>query len=285
MSPDKISWAGVATDVISSLIIIILAKVASLIRNKYSLYLSNRDPKLTGVMFNIILIFWLIAGVGLISWILFINKEYISLLPAYFIWSIALIWYLQTQRNSLRALGIYGADKRIKKGIDYKKSLELCRNELKFLGVGAAKLTKEDPAFEEAIKRCRQNRPIKLLLCNPSTQTLVDAAKRYGRPETEYKETVVNSLRRIAELKRKYSNIEVKFYEGFQAFRLLFIDDAICLVSYYLIGEGDGSQLPQLHIVRPDRSERVGNSLYYPFDIYFDNLWKTSNEWNFTDYI
>jgi len=118
-----------------------------------------------------------------------------------------------------------------------------------FLGTGAAKLTREDE-FENAIRRCRPEQPIRFLLCKPTYDFLIEAARRFGVDRDEYKTIVTNSLRKIAELKEKYKNIEVRFYSQFQVFRLMFIDDSICLVSYNVMGEGDGSQLPQLHILK-----------------------------------
>ena len=64
----------------------------------------------------------------------------------------------------------------------------------------------------------------------------------------------------------------------------MFIDDEICLASYYILGKGDGSQLPQLHIVRSGPSTDV-DSLYYGFHKYFENIWEQSDEWDFTKYI
>ena len=58
---------------------------------------------------------------------------------------------------------------------------------------------------------------------------------------------VKESLRFIASLRdREQKNITVRFYQQFPAFRLMFIDDAICLMSYYIMGKGDGSKLPPI---------------------------------------
>ena len=192
--------------------------------------------------------------------------------------------YLWQQRDAFRTVGIRGADKQINQGIDYKKSLRVCQNVLSFLGIGAAKLTSE-AEFEKAIGRCRQERSIRLLLCKPTHDSLVEAARRFGRTDEAYQKKVKDSLRKIATLKERYPNIEVRFYSDFQIFRLMFIDDSLCLVSYNVMGEGDGSQLPQLHVFKPSQTERVENSFYYPLEIYFEQLWKSSETWNFKDYL
>lgn len=200
-------------------------------------------------------------------------------------WSFLLVFYLQKRDQKFRSVGIFGADQTVKQGLDYGKSLSLCRNQLRFLGIGASKLTGDKGSFEAAVKRCSNNRPIQLLLCRPTNDALVEAAKRFGRPEDEYRKIVLNSLRTIAELKTKYSNIEVRFYERFQIFRMMFIDDSLCLLSYNLTGEGDGSQLPQIHICKPPETKRIVNSLYYPLQRYFEDTWSIAHPWDFKEYL
>lgn len=270
---------------IGSLIVILLFKLATWGRDKCSLMLSNRDPRLPSRIFNTLFLVWCIAGIVLHYYVIVVDQSLQWLLPIFLVWSFFMIYYLERRRSQLRSFGIYGADRQIKKGIDYRKSLSLCQNELKFLGIGAGKLTEEEGAFENVIRKCRQDQPIKLLLCKPTHEILVKAALRFGKPEDEYREIVTNSLRKISKLRQKYPNIQVRFYNDFQIFRLMFIDDSICLLSYNVTGEGDGSQLPQLHIVKPSQTQRVINSLYYPLGVYFEDLWETSDVWDFREYL
>jgi hypothetical protein len=64
----------------------------------------------------------------------------------------------------------------------------------------------------------------------------------------------------------------------------MFIDDEICLASHYVLGKGDGSQLPQLQIIKGSASRDI-NSLYYGFRSYFDNIWQESEAWDFQRYL
>ncbi len=274
----------IAKSVIGSLIVLALATLFTWLRNRYSLYISRRDPRLPSFVLNGILLIWIASGVLLHYFIIAQNKPLLWLLPVFGVWSLVNVFYLWQLRNEFRAVGIRGADRQIKQGIDYKKSLRLCQNELGFLGTGAAKLTSE-AEFEKAIGRCRQERPIRLLLCKPTHDLLIEAAKRFGQNDEAYQKIVKDSLRKIATLKERYPNIEVRFYSDFQIFRLMFIDDSVCLVSYNVMGEGDGSQLPQLHVTKPSQTERVINSFYYPLERYFNQLWESSGAWNFEDYL
>lgn len=184
------------------------------------------------------------------------------------------------------AIGLVGADVEIKEGIDYSRALQMCSSSLEFLGIGAAKLTQTNKIFTDAIDRCdSQTRPIRFLLSSPESVELTKMAQRAGRADTEYRETVLSSLRVLATLRNKRSkNIEVRFYEDFPAFRIMFINDEICLTSHYVFGKGDGSQLPQLHIIRKSGSRDV-NSLYYGFRSYFDRTWEESRSWDFKEYL
>jgi hypothetical protein len=197
--------------------------------------------------------------------------------------SLAYIFFLLFELNKFWSVGIRGVDKNINLGINYKKSLELCQNKIMFLGIGAGKLSK-DKEFINALNRCKQT-PIKFLLCNPENKALISAAKSSCKPDDEYKNIVLNSLRVIAELKdRRDLNIEVRLYLGEPIVRMMFIDDSICLFSYNALGEGDGSQLPQLHIVK-NHSHRDVESFYYFLEKYFNNLWESSNPWNYKLYL
>lgn len=126
------------------------------------------------------------------------------------------------------------------------------------------------------------------MLCAPNDKRLVNAALRCGKAENEYKNIVIDSLRKIARLKMERAIcIEVRFYPNNYEpiFRLMLIDDSICLFSYNVWGEGDGSQYPQLHIVNGPQNQRTVQYFYYPLEIYFDNLWDISTPWNFSDYV
>jgi hypothetical protein len=183
------------------------------------------------------------------------------------------------------AVGLRGADPQITKGINYEQALKLCKNQLEFLGTGAAKLTRERE-FEAALLRCRHDRPIKFLLCKPTADILTQATKRAGIDADTYRKVVLESLQKIARLRNdRKLNIEVRFYREPSIFRLMFIDDSICLTSYNLFGEGDGSQLPQLYVIKPPDDQRVVSSFFYPLRVYFDELWQRGDIWNFSDFL
>lgn len=271
--------------VIGGLIVVLLSWLSTWARNRYSLALGRRDPRLPSILFNTLLVVWCLAGIALHAYIIAADQSFLWLLPIYFVWSLAIVLYLWKQRHRLRNVGIYSADRQISDGVDYRRALALCHNKLKFLGIGASKLTREDE-FARALDRCRQDQPAKFLLCKPTDQRLVSAAKKFGKPENEYRDIVINSLRKIAEFKNKRAiNIEVRFYPKDPTFRLMLIDDSVCLFSYNVWGEGDGSQYPQLHILNAPPSKRVVHSFYYPLEVYFDNLWDLSEPWNFKDYL
>jgi hypothetical protein len=115
---------------------------------------------------------------------------------------------------------------------------------------------------------------------------LIGAAKQKNVNPKEYKKRVQESLERLASFKLdRGMNIEVRFYPSLanrdlQLFRMMFINDELCLLSYNVIGEGDGSQLPQLHLTNFTHTRNV-ESFYYPFREYFEKLWVDSLPWDF----
>lgn len=205
--------------------------------------------------------------------------------------SIIFAWTFRkfTLLSRLQAVGIGHADQSVSTGTDYKKALKLCHTEIQFLGVGGSKLT-ELPEFEEAVKRCSRHGTIQLLLSHPENRQIADAARLAGGNELDYKNKIITSLRKIKEIKeRGRYPIEVRFYphtllRDYQQFRLMFIDDRLCLMSYAVWGSGNGSDLPQLHLRNFDRGDSTG-TFYYPMRNYFNRLWDESTVWNFVDHI
>jgi hypothetical protein len=225
-----------------------------------------------------------------ICWVLLDIFLYKSLHGSEFLFASILLFCIAAfftwkELNQFWQLGLIGADRQIATGTDFKRSLELCSNSLEFLGIGASKLTRESN-FDEAMQRChRSHTPIKFLLCHPSNPELQHIAMQAGRDPGEYQRTVRESLRTIAQQKNlRARNIEVRFYRSLPLFRLMFIDEWLCLASPYVFGEGEGEQWPQLH-VRRIRSQRDVESLYEPFRRYFLELWKEAAEWDFASYL
>lgn len=196
-------------------------------------------------------------------------------------------WLIIRELFSFWRIGLVGADQSASLGISYAKALGFCQDSLDFLGIGASKLTEERDAFMAAIVRCnRPERPIRFLLSAPTNETLQSAAKQAGRPEREYQDRVRVSLRVLKQYREEQArNIEVRFYSDPPLFRLMFIDDSLCIVSHYVLGEGDGSQLAQLHVRRSIWGRRNNESIYYPLKLYFDQLWERAKPWDFHEHI
>ena len=196
---------------------------------------------------------------------------------------VAVGWWLDLRRYwRLGILGI-GAPSGAER---YANALRLCTNSLDFLGIGAGKLTDKSAEFEEAMNRChRLDRPIRFLLCAPDNTELISFAKQAGRPPSEYQERVRASLRTIRQFKvDRARNVEVRFYKQLPVFRLMFINDELCLASHYVFGEGDGSQLPDIFIARRTGKRDV-ESIYYGFQRYFDQAWKAATRWDFESHL
>lgn len=192
-----------------------------------------------------------------------------------------------TEFEAFWRLGLLGVDRTISGGIDYRKSLNLCTDRLEFLGIGASKLTNEREVFRAAIDRChRPDRPIRFLLCPPNHEGLIHSARQAGRPDIEYQEKVKSSLRELRDLNKKQAkNIQVRFYKNLPLFRLLFVNDTFCLASHYILGEGEGSQLSQLHVWKKPPGRRDNESFYSPLRRYYEQLWDEAEPWNFETYL
>jgi len=196
-------------------------------------------------------------------------------------------WITFLELNQFWSLGLVGADRETRSGINYKRALSLCTTSLDFLGIGAGKLHEEQRAFEDAINRCsRADRAVRFLLCRPDSEGLRKIAQSAKRDENLFRKVVLETLRALAVLKKEQAkNVEVRLYDDFPVFRLMFINDEICLASHYVLGKGgDGSEAPQMHVVKI-RASRDVESLYFGFRSYFDRVWQESSEWDFDTYL
>lgn len=268
---------------VGSAIVVGAGSLIKLALNRYTLRSTRSDPRRPR---------WVITTILILGWVFNITSILIAflvdlrlwwLIPVFSVWCLMITTYIWRHANRMHEVGIVGVDQEIRKGIDYNRALGLCTNTLGFLGIGARKLTKESE-FEKAIRRCKETQTIRFLLCKPEHRQLEAAAARFGVERQEYRNRVMESLGTIARLREKYHNIEVRFYHEFQWFRLMFIDDSVCLVSYNLMGEGDGSQLPQLHL-STRQGQREVESFYHVFARYFDDLWSKSERWDFREFL
>ncbi len=245
-----------------------------------SVYFLRQAPALNRLRLFLMLSVWLLSNVAY-------HIYWKPSLPIFLIiTSLMIFLYIWKEVTQFWDRGVLRLDPSINKGLDFEGALKLCKNQLDFLGIGAWKLT-SNKEFEDAIRRCnRPDIPIRFLLTKPDNPLLTDAAKRSGADSAEYGRRVEASLRILAGLKmHKKMNIQVRFYpcennRDFPLFRLLFINNSVCLFSYHVFGEGDGTQAPQLHLKRFE-DRRDTDSFYYPFSVYFNHLWTDSTAWDF----
>ncbi len=274
----------VATGVIAGLVL----AVAGWTRGAYVAASGRRDPRYHIYSLYGLVAIWLLCNAVGFSVIVVLGLGRLADGVLFASTSIPLLLFFWREVDQFWRVGLIGADEEIGRGIDYRRALQLTTHEFAFLGTGASKLTEYREEFEEALHRCTQRQPIRFLLMQPTDDNLTQAAKRADRPEQAYRRRVLRSLRTISELKRARGfPIEVRFYPEApkSVFRLMFIGNSLCLMSYNVFGEGDGSQLPQLHLVRAPESRPIGSSFYHALELYFEELWGVSTPWDFVSHL
>jgi len=198
---------------------------------------------------------------------------------------VTFMWY---RKRFQKITGIRMVEPHIASGTQPTDALKLCKNNFKFLGIAANKFL-FTPEFDATVLRCnRAGDSIKFLLSSPDNPIIKQMARRAGRDENEFRNMIIATLKKLKVLKFEHGyNIEVRLYRsggdsGPPSFRLFFIDSTSVLVSYYLMGEGNGSQMPQMIIHKPDGKREVEN-FYFAFDHYFNSLWENSEPCNYNE--
>jgi len=203
---------------------------------------------------------------------------------AYIALVIIFLWH---KNRYQKVTGICKVDPQIAKGLQPVDALKSCKNNFKFLGIAANKFIFASE-FEAAVRRCnRTGDSIKFLLSSPENPIIVQMARRAKRGEDDFRNMINSTLKKLKMLTEDHGyNIEVRLYRstgdsGPPSFRLFFVDNTEVLVSYYLMGEGDGSLMPQLLIKKPVGKSEV-NNFYFAFDHYFNSLWAESMPCDFS---
>ena len=179
--------------------------------------------------------------------------------------------------KDLAHVGITSAFETTRQGVSAEDSLKQVKKELVFLGIGAKKLT-ESSEFDAMVRRCRDaGGRLRFLLSNPDNPALEEMARRNGRNDLSYRSRVRESIREIfTRAGGQGVDLEVRLYDLKQEialphFRLMFIDERLCVFSQLLWSAGEGLDNPQLILRRNENS--AGSSLYQGYRRYFDDLW------------
>ncbi|MGF6966744.1 hypothetical protein OKW43_003772 [Paraburkholderia sp. WC7.3g] len=186
----------------------------------------------------------------------------------------------------LRRFGITDADYSVATGINYKAALKSARAGFQFLGIGASKLTAEEPELREAIRiAARSSEPIKMLLVDPDAKSIFQGLEKMDGT-TGYAANVKGSVLFLETLAQNNENfMKLRFYqpitmEDVKPFRLFFADNA-CLVSPFSPSTGEkdqGRNLPQLRISAVGFPNASEPTLYVSLKKYFEKNWNEAEE-------
>jgi hypothetical protein len=179
--------------------------------------------------------------------------------------------------SDVAKVGITNAYLTTRQGISAEASLKQVRKDLSFLGIGAKKLT-DSPEFEKMLQRCKESGgTVRFLLSHPDNKALEEVAKRNDRDDLSYRSRVKESIREIfSKTSRSGINFEVRTYDLHQKialphFRLMFIDDKLCIFSQVFWSKGEGLDNPQLILTKSKGA--IEGSLFWGYRQYFTDLW------------
>lgn len=174
-------------------------------------------------------------------------------------------------------VGITNAFETTARGVSAEASMKEVKHTLAFLGIGAKKLT-ETAEFDAMLKRCKDaGGSLRFLLSNPENPALEEMAKQNNRNDLSYRSRVRESIREIfTRATASGVSFEVRLYDMKQRtslpqFRLMFIDDRLCIFSQLVWSAAEGLDNPQMILKRNRNS--ASSSLYQGYLEYFEDLW------------
>jgi hypothetical protein len=144
--------------------------------------------------------------------------------------------------------------------------------------------------FEKMLKRIRECRgEVKLLLADPESKGLVEAARNRNCKENLYQNQGRISLGHILKLKERLGlNIEIKLYNAknideLPIFRSMFLDGKFCIASIAVYGREDhGKNFPQIFTKCNIKKGQAPKSMYNVVHRYFQSIWDLSYGIDFT---
>lgn len=184
----------------------------------------------------------------------------------------------------LRKIGISSADGVIEAGLDYRGALEKVGKGLDFLGIGASKLTAQKIPFTRAIELLGQNQgKARILLCDPREAAIETLEKRAGAHLGSFKANVKQSFTLLEQLHCRFPDtLEIRLYktpnnQNLPPFRLMFINEDLCLVSQTVLGaDKEGRLLPQIHLNNHPFSG-MAPTFYQAFGSLFTQIWENAS--------
>ena len=197
------------------------------------------------------------------------------------VWAIILLVGIQAILANLSRVGLMNAFATTRAGLTPEGSLKLVHSELAFLGIGGGKLT-VSAEFAKALRRCADaGGQVRFLLSDPENPSLERLAKQNLRDDASYRGRVRESIREIIH-KGGLAGVpcEVRIYRlenklELPHFRLMFIDNSMCLFSHLVWNDAEGWDNPQL-VLRKDTKKKP-NSLYLGYQTYFEDLWNSTS--------
>lgn len=140
------------------------------------------------------------------------------------------------------------------------------------------------PEFAAMLKRVRESRGrVRLLLADPSSQALSEAAVTRNKPPHEYQDQARYALGRIRQLCESVgAQIEVRTYRAermdeLPIFRTMLVNDAEAVASVAVYGRGDGGQsLPQIFARKMTSPRESPRCMYSVLNRYFESFWDNS---------
>lgn len=150
-----------------------------------------------------------------------------------------------------------------------KETLQTPSKSFRFLGVSAEFVVNSD-IFKKVVKKkiTQEDCRFEFLLLSPNATTaLRQHAASEGVPEGELRDRIklFSTVLQVFGSNCR-NNIDAFFYEELPIFRLVFVDDDICYVSYYGAKGKKGIDTPQLML------RKTNDSLYNAFSNYYTEL-------------
>lgn len=147
---------------------------------------------------------------------------------------------------------------------------DMVTTEFVFWGISAKTVIHSDDFRRIIIERARGSTTFRFLILHPTSPHLAVKALEEGDTATGWRREIEANIDRLREMRDEHHlNIEVRTYDAWPIFRLMFINSSTLYFGWYPRGS-QGVHSP-LIVVRNDRI-----SIYHPIRLLFEQVWDNS---------
>lgn len=170
-------------------------------------------------------------------------------------------------KSKPKLVGITDSAPTFAEGPDIVTIAQTVSTEFAFWGISAKSMLSDDRFRDVMVRKAKGNCEFRFMLLNPNSPYVAKKALEEGDTAAGWKNEIEANIMRLKQLRDEHHlNIEVRVYDQFPVFRVIFTNSNKMYFGWYPVGL-QGIRSPLLIV------ENSQGALYQPVRLSFNDLW------------